>query len=256
MRYKLDLHVHTEGSPDSRLTLDAVAAAAKKRGIHAVAVSDHNRCPAPEIFEKPLRDGVLLIPSVEYSTECGHLLGLFLRRSCHVTGEENGRVSFSEAAEAIRSAGGLCVLAHPFELTHRSPEEISAQISAHAGELDGIEIFNCRATKKRRNANDLAAEAVKKLHPDALKTAGSDAHTEGELGGASVTVDAEKLSLEALREALKNPVEFSCGRCRHMAFARSQFLQIRKQKRGFTAYCKWLLFASVCVLRTVKGVFR
>lgn len=256
MKYRIDLHLHTDASPDSRMCLQDAVKRAKKRGISAFAVSDHNRCPAQEVFDRPLRQGVLLIPSVEYSTECGHLLGLFLERACHVSGQEEGRIRFSDAAAAIHAAGGLCILAHPFELTNRSPEEISSCIVAHAAELDGLEILNPRATKKRQNANRLAAEALRLLPEGALRTAGSDAHTPGELGGASVTVEAEALTLPALRAALQEPLDTSCGKCPHLAFARSQFIRLRKQKSGFSAYCRWILFAGICLLRAGKGVFQ
>ena len=98
MIYRLDLHLHTELSPDSRITLAQAVQKAKKTHIHALAVCDHNRCAPQEVFENPLRDGVLLIPAVEYSTEVGHLLGLFLQTPCHVSGEESGRVRFDDAA--------------------------------------------------------------------------------------------------------------------------------------------------------------
>ena len=120
MNCRLDLHFHTSASPDSRMTLSQAVAAAKKRGVCALAVSDHNRCAPQEVFDKTLRDGVLLIPAVEYSTEAGHLLGLFLQRPCCCPNEETGRVCFSDAAAAIHDAGGLCVLAHPYELTRHS----------------------------------------------------------------------------------------------------------------------------------------
>ena len=87
-QFKLDLHIHTERSPDSRMTLTQAAAAAKQRGVDALAVCDHNRCVSGDVFAHPVRDGVLLIPGVEYSTESGHLLGLFLQRPCICPGED------------------------------------------------------------------------------------------------------------------------------------------------------------------------
>ena len=254
MKYRLDLHLHTENSPDSRLTLTQAVAAAKRRGIDALAVSDHNRCPDAAVFARPLRDGVLLIPSVEYSTELGHLLGIFLQEPCHVAGEESGRVRFRDAAESIHAAGGLCILAHPFELTRYKETEIAAQIHANAQYLDGIEVFNRRATKKRKNANALAAAACEGTA--FLRTAGSDAHTKREVGGASITIEADALTLSALREALFSPLEFSCGKCRQLAIEHSQFIRLRKTHACPKAYCRWLLFAAVCLLRSVKGVFQ
>ena len=256
MNCRMDLHLHTLYSPDGRMTLSQAVAAAKKRGISALAVSDHNRCAPKEVFDEPLRDGVLLIPAVEYSTEAGHLLGLFLHRPCRCPNEEAGRVRFSDAAAAIHDAGGLCVLAHPYELTRHSVEEISAQIVQNEPLLDGIEIFNCRATKKRANANALAKAAAERCAKPILQTAGSDAHTPAEVGRAYVEVTVPELTPEALREALCRPVGYACGKCPHMALARSQWTQLRKKKCGVKACVRWLLFAAVCCLRSVKGVFQ
>lgn len=255
MIYRLDLHLHTELSPDSRITLAQAVRKAKAKHIHAIAVCDHNRCAPQEVFENPLRDGVLLIPSVEYSTEAGHLLGLFLQKPCNVVGEESGRVRFDDAAAAIHGAGGKCVLAHPYELTHHSVEEISAQIASREAELDGIEIFNCRATKKRKHANDLARAAAERFSSPVLMSAGSDSHTLREIGGAYVAVEADELTADALCAALISPVSYRCGKCRHMALAKSRLTRLKKSHAGLSSYLKWCAYAGVCLVRTVKGVF-
>lgn len=251
---RIDLHVHTERSTDSRMTLAQAVSAAKRHGIQAFAVCDHNRCAPQEVFDAPLREGVLLIPGVEYSTEAGHLLGLFLKAPCTCLGEETGRVRFADAAARIHAAGGLCVLAHPYELTHRTVEEITAQIDALQADLDGIECANCRAGKKRANANALALSAAERLKK--LQTAGSDAHTPGELGGAYLQVETTALTVEALRAAFSHPMKLSCGRCHHMALAKSQWIRLRKTKHGAKAYFRWVLFAGICFLRMLKGVFQ
>ncbi|MBQ3355494.1 MAG: PHP domain-containing protein [Oscillospiraceae bacterium] len=256
MIYRLDLHLHTEHSPDSRVTIADAVRIAEKKHIDAIAVCDHNRCAPQEVFDRPLRGGVLLIPSVEYSTEAGHLLGLFLQKPVCVPGEETGRVRFSDAAEAIRAAGGVCVLAHPYELTQRSVEEISARIAANEALLDGIEIFNSRATKKRKNANLLAREAAERFSRPVLMTAGSDAHTLREIGGAYVEVEAAELTAEALRAALQAPASYGCGKCRHTALAQSRLTHLQKNHAGLKSYLNWCAYAGLCLLRAVKGVFQ
>ena len=96
MLLKADLHVHTEHSPDSRTSLPDAITAAKRAGMDFLAVTDHDVPPVDEVFSQPEREGVLLIPGVEYSTDKGHLLGLFLTVPCPAhTGR---RLPFSEAA--------------------------------------------------------------------------------------------------------------------------------------------------------------
>ena len=65
--FRADLHVHTDASPDGRSPLAAIARAARRAGLDAVAVTDHDLCtPVPETLE-----GVLLIPGCEVSTAAG-----------------------------------------------------------------------------------------------------------------------------------------------------------------------------------------
>lgn len=256
MTYRLDLHLHTDLSLDSRVTLAQAVQKAKEKHIDAIAVCNHNRCAPQEVFDRPLRDCVLLIPGVEYSTEAGHLLGLFLRERVTVPDEETGRVRLADASAAIRAAGGIAVLAHPFELTNRSTEQIFGRIEENGSLLDGIEVFNARATKKRRNANDLAREAAEHSPRPVRMTAGSDAHTLREIGGAYVEVEADALTADALRAALAAPVGYHCGKCRHTAFAQSRLNYLKKTKAGPRSYLKWCAYAGACLLRAVKGWFQ
>ena len=82
MELRGDLHVHTGRSPDSRAELSAILAAANRAGLDFIALTDHDLPPEEDIFAKPERDGVLLVPGIEYTTDKGHLLGLFLEQPC------------------------------------------------------------------------------------------------------------------------------------------------------------------------------
>ena len=99
MLLKADLHVHTEHSPDSRTSLPDAITAAKRAGMDFLAVTDHDVPPVDEVFSQPEREGVLLIPGVEYSTDKGHLLGLFLTVPCPAFPSQRQQRSFTAAAE-------------------------------------------------------------------------------------------------------------------------------------------------------------
>ena len=103
---RADLHVHSARSHDGVLDRAAIAAAAKAKRIAAVAVCDHDKSPQAGDFPAKVEDGVLFIPAVEYSTECGHLLGLFLTRPANEP-PAGKRMPFADAAAEIRAAGGL-----------------------------------------------------------------------------------------------------------------------------------------------------
>ena len=186
--YRVDLHLHTAASPDGRSSLEGIAKAAKAAGLDAIAVTDHDLCtPVPAALE-----GVLLIPGCEVSTAAGHITGLFLERPLPL--EALGRLPAPETAvEAIREAGGLAVLAHPYQRPGAAPEQFTFP-------LDAIEAVNARACFKVPEANEKAAALAQKRGLPAV--GGSDAHDAAEVGNAYTELEAEALAVSALREAL------------------------------------------------------
>ena len=175
MELRLDLHIHSQASPDGRMVLKEIIACAKERGLNGAAICDHDRVLPEAEARAALKteSNFLLIPGVEISTEHGHLLGWFVSRPIET------RV-FAEAVREIHAQGGIAVLAHPFE--HSTDAERLAPLVPL---LDGVEVWNSRAERKNRRANAMAA-AFAAEH--ALRGfGGSDAHVPAEIGNG-VTV--------------------------------------------------------------------
>ena len=229
MELRLDLHIHSERSPDGRMTLREIAERARAAGLDGVAVCDHDRT----LDEVPEFPDLLLIPGIEVSTEHGHLLGLFVK-------EPIGTRKFEEAAAAIHAQGGLVVLAHPFEHSRDA-----GRIAPIAALLDGVEVWNSRAERKIADANSLA-EAFAREH-GLRRFAGSDAHVPQEIGHGVTVVRAEACTLDAVKGALLQGGTQVRG-CRSRAWytARSQLTKRRKTKAGPAAYAKWAAFALKC----------
>lgn len=229
MELRLDLHIHSLRSPDGRMTLAEIVERAKARGLDGVAVCDHDLCmeAVPEFPD------FLLIPGVEVSTQLGHLLGLFITRPVETK-------DFFQAVEAIHAQGGLAVLAHPFE--HAREE---ARLLPAVPLLDGVEVFNSRAERKIRDANRLAA-AFAQAH-GLRPFGGSDAHVPQEVGNGFTQVEAEALSLDAVKAALLTGKIHAQG-CPSRAWytARSQLTKRLKSGAGPAAYLKWAAFALKC----------
>ena len=83
---QVDLHTHTIAS-DGTLTPGALVVLAKKTGLAAVAITDHDTVAGlPEGLAAGKELGIQVIPGVEISTdEEGreiHIVGLFLRPDC------------------------------------------------------------------------------------------------------------------------------------------------------------------------------
>ena len=234
MEIKLDLHVHSERSPDGVMTLEEIVALARAKGLDGAAVCDHDLAlPDPPRF-----DGFLLVPGIEVSTQFGHLLGLF------VTGPVETK-DFFRAVDIIHSQGGLAVLAHPFQ---RSRD--GARLAPAVPYLDGIEVWNSRAGRKLRDANKLARSfaQVCRLAP----FGGSDAHCPQEVGSGFVTVEADALTLEAAKAALAAGKARPQG-CRSRAWyaARSQLTRRRKTGARPLSYVKWAAFAAKCCVQDI-----
>ncbi|MBE6963360.1 MAG: hypothetical protein E7443_01995 [Ruminococcaceae bacterium] len=234
MELKLDLHIHSAHSPDGRMSLDEIVGRCRKAGLDGAAVCDHDRV----LTECSDCSDFLLIPGVELSTQHGHLLGLFVSAPIETK-------DFDQAVEAIHAQGGLAVLAHPFE--HSADEE---RLLPLLPALDGIEIWNSRATRKNRHANAQAEAFAARL--GLRRFAGSDAHVPQEIGNAVLIVEAEAKTPEAVKSALLTGavrIEGRSSPARHTAA--SQLTRLKRAHAAPAAYLKWVLFAGKCLLRDI-----
>jgi len=72
MQIKADLHVHTTYSQDSLITPKDLVYYAKKRGLNAVAITDHNELEGAYKIAREV--DFLIIPGMEVSSADGTLL--------------------------------------------------------------------------------------------------------------------------------------------------------------------------------------
>ncbi|MGX8699185.1 MAG: CehA/McbA family metallohydrolase [bacterium] len=235
MRYTFDLHIHSAASPDGRMTPEEIVAAARAKGLSGAAICDHDvLSPLPPDFAAP--EDFLLIRGEEFSTEFGHLLGLFLR-------EPVAERDIFKIFDAVHAQGGLCVLAHPFERS-RDKERLAPILPL----LDGLEVWNGRANRKIPEANALAATLAAERGLAAF--AGSDAHLAREVGNGYVTLELPALTEAAVRAALLRPGNETAGReGKALDVARSQWTKLRKTRAGALSYAQWLAFAGKCVIQ-------
>lgn len=238
MELKLDLHVHGELSPDSRLTMEQTAALCRERELDGFALCNHDvsHLSPTEV------DGILVIHGIEISTAEGHLLGLFLEQPVAPTKD------FSEAVRRIHAAGGIAVLAHPYQKRRQANVEIDARLDRIGGELDGIEVFNSRAEQSKDGANAAALAAAKRLGLPG--SAGSDAHLPGEVGNAYVTVTVQEKTLPAIKAALLAGGGVYTGRLSDpVNTARSQRIKLKKNGASPYKYCKNFAYRVKCMTR-------
>ena len=185
---RLDLHLHTRASWDCLSDPEAILARAQERGIHRLAITDHNLLELA--LEMHQRYPEVIIPGEEVRTSEGiDLIGLYIKRQI-----PKG-TSARDACQLIREDGGVIYLPHPFA---RGKGGSGRHAEALAPLVDVVEVFNARLHPGRLNAPAVAlAEAHGKL-----QGAGSDAHTVGEVGGGWVELPRHENSPEGLLGAL------------------------------------------------------
>ena len=166
---RADLHIHSMHSPDSKSTPEQIIAQCQKAGIDCVAITDHNTI-AGSLELKRIAPFKVIVSS-EIHTGEGEIIGYFLEK------EIPKKLSAKETVRLIKEQGGLVCIPHPFDDLRGSAIERSALYEI-LPEVDIIEIFNARCLYSYHNnmARDLAAKH--KLPA----SAGSDAHTPGEIG--------------------------------------------------------------------------
>jgi predicted metal-dependent phosphoesterase TrpH len=176
-KIKVDMHTHSEYSPDSRTPLASQAAAIKAAGLDVVCATDHNTIEGA-LRLRELADGFRVIVGEEVSSRDGEIIGLFLEKPV-----ARG-LSAEETIARIRDQGGLVSVPHPFSRNRRFHLRRSV-LERVWKDIDCIEIFNAREAFTQDNVR-AAAFAREKGLPGAV---GSDAHRASEIGRAWVEVE-------------------------------------------------------------------
>jgi predicted metal-dependent phosphoesterase TrpH len=192
MPFSIDLHCHSWFSGDGVSSPEALVKAAKAKGLHGFAITDHNTCDAYHYYVDhgfARRDGVpvdgfLILPGVEVSTAEGHLLCLGA-----VLPNMKGAPA-AEVARAIRAAGGLAVPAHPYDKFRAGIREKVLETL----EVDAIEVFNAAISLAKYNAMALAYARRRNLP----MIAASDAHHETAIGASHIIVEADDFGVRGV----------------------------------------------------------
>jgi hypothetical protein len=191
----VDLHMHTDHSPDCATPPLALLEAAKAAGLGAIAITDHNEVSgafaAQELAEEV--GGIKVIIAEEVKTaEQGEVIGLFLKERI-----ERG-MTMAETIAEIRRQGGLVYVPHPFDRLHSVPDY--QHLLDMVEEIDILEVFNPRVTLTAFNEEAVRFAEKYRIVPGA----GSDSHVAQGLGSVMIRLhdfDGPEEFLEAMRSA-------------------------------------------------------
>jgi predicted metal-dependent phosphoesterase TrpH/glycosyltransferase involved in cell wall biosynthesis len=192
----VDLHMHTDHSPDCATPVTTLLETAEAVGLGAIAITDHNEISgAIEARDQAARDGrrLKVIVAEEVKTaDQGEVIGLFIEERI-----ERG-MTLEETIAEIRRQGGLVYVPHPFDRMHAVPDY--EHMLGVVDRVDAIEVFNARVTFSA--FNEEAARFAAKYR--VVAGAGSDSHVPQGLGSVRIRMrdfDGPEEFLESLRDA-------------------------------------------------------
>jgi hypothetical protein len=180
-----DLHVHSNYSKDSLITPKDLVYYAKKRGLNAVAVTDHNQIEGSRKIAK--ETDFLVIPGMEVSSADGHIVAL------NVSELIPRGLSAAETVDRIHRAGGIAIACHPYVYFKGALKDRVCDT------FDAVEVINARAFPFKRSVRK-AEETAKKL--GLPRVAGTDAHFGPQIGYAYTAIEAAEPSVEAITKAI------------------------------------------------------
>lgn len=158
---KIDLHTHSEASPDGGITLTQYKKALKN-GLDYIAITDHNRIDFALYAKQEI--GKSIIVGEEIMTTSGEIIGLFLKEKVPMG------LSPKETVKRIKEQNGLVYIPHPFEVVRSGMNNV--KLKSIIKYVDIIETYNGRAFfGKKTNEVIKFAEEYK-----VVSVASSDTH--------------------------------------------------------------------------------
>lgn len=130
----IDMHAHSSNlSRDSGVSVDDLIAQAKRRGLDAICLTEHNALwPDAQVRELSERHAFTVLPGMELGTDVGHVLVFGLPRY------HPELLEIEQLRRIVTAEGGVAVQAHPMRYRPgRQPgwEEMRRW-------FDGVEVVN------------------------------------------------------------------------------------------------------------------
>lgn len=193
--YKMDSHIHSEYSPDSKSKLKDIFKVAKSRNIDIIAISDHNTVDgSKEARRLTKKDDLLVIPSIEISSIEGHILGF----GCEEKIDRD--LPAAETIDLIHDQSALAIIPHPYCFYRHG---LLCKADYKDLKIDAIETKNARFIVGY--CNNKAKNLSKNENLPSLGA--SDAHYFKFVGDCYSKIDCEKNIDSVLKSIKKGKVE-------------------------------------------------
>jgi len=212
---KLDLHIHSQYSEDAVGSVKEIKKSVQKKGLHGMAITDHNSVKGGMMAKKIATKDFVIIPGVEISTKDGHLLAL------NVTKDIPRGLPVEETVDQIYDAGGIPIVPHLFRNMSGIKEE---KLKPMVKKLNAIEVYNGCSQPK---TNMITGEVAQKYHLGG--TGGSDSHVPAYAGYAYTTVDTTDMNVDSIIQEIEDKNTWGEGETLPFSYRKDRFVKSIKQ---------------------------
>lgn len=218
---KLDLHIHSEYSGDGIGSPEEIIKHLQKRGLHGMAITDHNTVEGSLKALKVAPKDFIVIPGVEISTRDGHMIALDIKENIR------RELSIEETVEKIIDLGGTPLVPHLFRNMSGIKKD---KLRAIQTKLSAIEVFNSCSVAQ---SNLKTAKIAKELNLGG--TGGSDSHDPAYVGCGYTIVNTTDLSKDSIISEINKKKTWGEGIMLPLNYRSDRILLSVKQffQRGF-----------------------
>jgi predicted metal-dependent phosphoesterase TrpH len=192
---KVDLHIHSNNSIDSKLTIEDILEYYEYKGFKAIAITDHDEFKGSIIANKiSVEKGLNL--KVLFGAEIETAIGEVILITTTPPPRKMPK-SIGEIIDTAKDYHGLTIAPHPYAQDRRGLGD--NLINGEARGVDVIEVWN---GKTGREWNEMALNTAKILGKPGI--ANSDAHNKEDLGIAYTIIEVNEIEPYEIIKSLKN----------------------------------------------------
>jgi len=218
---KLDLHIHSEYSDDGIGSPKEIIRNLKKRGLHGMAITDHNSVEGSLKALSVSPKDFIVIPGLEISTLDGHMIAL------NVKEDIQRELSVEETVERIIDLGGTPIVPHLYRNMSGIKEEKLKKIYT---KLSAIEVFNsCSVPQSNLKTVKIAKEF------NLGGTGGSDSHEPAYVGLGYTVINSTDFSKDSIMSEINKKKTWGEGVTLPLDYRSDRMVKSIKQffQRGF-----------------------
>jgi len=218
---KLDLHIHSKYSEDGAGSPEEIMKLLVKKGLHGMAVTDHNTVEGGVRALKHAPKNFVVIPGIEVSTADGHIIGLNVKENIL------RELSIEETVEKILDQGGTPVVPHLFRSMSGIKKENLKKI---INKIPAIEVFNACSTP---TTNLKTAKIAQQYNLGG--TGGSDSHIPKYTGNGYTLVDTTDYNIDTVLSEINKKKTWGEGIPLSLDYRSGRMVKSVKQffQRGF-----------------------